>query len=293
MKAKRFAVLLVLLMLMTALTLSLIVFAAPTNGEAALTDETILFTETQDITVEQPAATSVKPTVPTKAPVAATAAKPDAAPTEKPTSAPLSPDALTPDGQATVLDYYKFETDEKQFYTITTPAGNVFYLVVDGARGSENVYFLNAVTEADLMALAAKNDRIDLTAASSAQKCTCTEKCESGKANAACLVCKKDISKCIGSGKASTSDEAHTGSGEKPDKGDGDNKMMYIIIISAFVLIIGIGIYSKIIKPKKQGSSFDDDDESEDEYVNPGGEYGDEHYGSPDYLPEDDYEDDE
>ena len=31
MKAKRFAVLLVLLMLMTALTLSLIVFAAPTN----------------------------------------------------------------------------------------------------------------------------------------------------------------------------------------------------------------------------------------------------------------------
>ena len=285
MKAKRFAVLLVLLMLMTALTLSLIVFAAPTNGEAALTDETILFTETQDIPVKQPAVTSVEPTVTIKAPVAA--------PTAEPTSAPLSPDALTPDGQATVLDYYKFETDEKQFYTIATPAGNVFYLVVDGARGSENVYFLNAVTEADLMALAGKNDRIDLTATSSAQKCTCTEKCESGKANAACPVCKKDISKCIGSGKASTSDEAHTGSGETPDKGDGDNKMMYIIIISAFVLIIGIGIYSKIIKPKKQGSSFDDDDEFEDGYVNPGGEYGDEHYGSPDYLPEDDYEDEE
>ena len=285
MKAKRFAVLLVLLMLMTALTLSLIVFAAPTEGKPALTDETILFTETQDIPVKQPAVTSVEATASIKAPVAA--------PTTEPTSAPLSPDALTPDGQATVLDYYKFETDEKQFYTIATPAGNVFYLVVDGARGSENVYFLNAVTEADLMALAAKNDRIDLTATSSAQKCTCTEKCESGKANAACPVCKKDISKCIGSGKASTSDEAHTGSGETPDKGDGDNKMMYIIIISAFVLIIGIGIYSKIIKPKKQGSSFDDDDEFEDEYVNPGGEYGDEHYGSPGYLPEDDYEDEE
>ena len=285
MKAKRFAVLLVLLMLMAALTLSLIVFAAPTEGKPALTDETIFFTETQDIPVKQPAVTSVEPTASIKAPVAA--------PTTEPTSAPLSPDALTPDGQATVLDYYKFETDEKHFYTITTPAGNVFYLVVDGARGSENVYFLNAVTEADLMALAAKNDRIDLTATSSAQKCTCIEKCESGKANAACPVCKKDISKCIGSGKASTSDEAHTGSGETPDKGDGDNKMMYIIIISAFVLIIGIGIYSKIIKPKKQESSFDDDDESEDGYVNPGGEYGDEHYGSPDYLSEDDYEDEE
>ena len=38
--------------------------------------------------------------------------------------------------------------------SITTPDESVFYLVIDRQRGSENVYFLNAVTLADLAALA-------------------------------------------------------------------------------------------------------------------------------------------
>ena len=37
-----------------------------------------------------------------------------------------------------------------------TPDENVFYLIIDKQRDSENVYFLNAVTESDLMALAQK-----------------------------------------------------------------------------------------------------------------------------------------
>lgn len=44
----------------------------------------------------------------------------------------------------------------KEFYTIMTPDENVFYLIIDKQRDSENVYFLNAVTESDLMALAQK-----------------------------------------------------------------------------------------------------------------------------------------
>ena len=44
--------------------------------------------------------------------------------------------------------------DGKEFFTITTPNENIFYLVIDRQRSGENVYFLNAVTEADLMALA-------------------------------------------------------------------------------------------------------------------------------------------
>lgn len=46
------------------------------------------------------------------------------------------------------------DADGKEFFTITTPAENVFYLVIDRQRETENVYFLNAVTEADLLALA-------------------------------------------------------------------------------------------------------------------------------------------
>lgn len=40
------------------------------------------------------------------------------------------------------------------FDTIITENENVFYLVIDKQRDTENVYFLNAVTESDLMALA-------------------------------------------------------------------------------------------------------------------------------------------
>ena len=60
---------------------------------------------------------------------------------------------FTPDGTGTVIDN---ATDEegKEFYTIMTPSENVFYLVIDRQRSTENVYFLNAVTEADLLALA-------------------------------------------------------------------------------------------------------------------------------------------
>lgn len=63
---------------------------------------------------------------------------------------------FTPDGSATVADNASDEQG-KEFYTIMTPDENVFYLIIDKQRDSENVYFLNAVTESDLMALAQKD----------------------------------------------------------------------------------------------------------------------------------------
>ena len=59
--------------------------------------------------------------------------------------------AFTPEGTGTVLDSATGQEDDKQFYTITTADGNVFYLIIDGKRDSENVYFLNGVTEEDLL----------------------------------------------------------------------------------------------------------------------------------------------
>jgi len=41
-----------------------------------------------------------------------------------------------------------------EFFTVTTENGSDFFLVVDRQRTSNNVYLLNTVTEADLMALA-------------------------------------------------------------------------------------------------------------------------------------------
>ncbi len=70
----------------------------------------------------------------------------------EPTTTP-EPNPLTPDGTGTVVDNATDE-DGKEFFTITTADESVFYLVIDRQKSTENVYFLNAVTVADLMALA-------------------------------------------------------------------------------------------------------------------------------------------
>ena len=76
----------------------------------------------------------------------------EAAPAEsKPEEKASNP--FTPKGTGTVVDEATDE-DGKEFFTITTPSENVFYLVIDRQRTEENVYFLNAVTEKDLLALA-------------------------------------------------------------------------------------------------------------------------------------------
>jgi hypothetical protein len=72
-----------------------------------------------------------------------------------PPEPPKEANPFTPDGQAEVMDQAD-EGDGKIFYTFTTPEGNVFYLVIDRERDSDNVYFLNAVTENDLYAIAEK-----------------------------------------------------------------------------------------------------------------------------------------
>ena len=60
---------------------------------------------------------------------------------------------FTPDGTGTVVDNATDE-DGKEFFTITTPSENVFYLVIDrNAKGQQTVHFMNLVDEADLLSL--------------------------------------------------------------------------------------------------------------------------------------------
>lgn len=57
-----------------------------------------------------------------------------------------------PSGTGTVKEVYTDE-DGRKFYTVQTPAGNTFYLIIDFTQQTENVYFLDAVAEKDLLAL--------------------------------------------------------------------------------------------------------------------------------------------
>lgn len=68
---------------------------------------------------------------------------------------------LTPDGNLTLVDDIKSnDENSKQFMTVTTKNGNIFYIIVDrSAQGTNTVHFLNQVDERDLMDLLSEEDK--------------------------------------------------------------------------------------------------------------------------------------
>lgn len=182
--------------------------------------------------------------------------KPSASATTDP-EAETEAKPLTPDGQATVTDDVTDE-DGKEFYTFTTPNDNVFYLVIDKQRDSENVYFLNAVTEDDLMALAAQEDsKGSESAMPEVPVCDCKDKCEAGAVNTACPVCKDNLKMCTG--KAAENPDTEGTEPEKPEKGSNSGTMIFVLL--AIAAVGGAGYYFKIYKPKHDLDDAEDLDD--------------------------------
>lgn len=203
---------------------------------------------------------------------------------EETESASAIPDgAFTPEDTSTVLDTATGADGDKQFYTITTEDGNVFYLIIDGKRDGNNVYFLNGVTEADLMALAEKSEDT-MSAIPAEDVCTCTEKCAAGEVDTACPVCKNDLKGCAGKEKPAETEEPAQAEQPKKDKGSAGT---IIFIIIALLAAGGVGYYVKIVRPKQQAEDEEDfEDDGYGEGFDP-----DEAYGGTEYLSEDDFED--
>jgi hypothetical protein len=80
--------------------------------------------------------------------------------------------ALTPDGNAALVDDFG---GNKQLITVTTKAGNYFYILIDRANEDKEtaVHFLNQVDEADLMGLMEDGQ----TEKEPPAVCNCTKKC--------------------------------------------------------------------------------------------------------------------
>ena len=130
--------------------------------------------------------------------------------TEEPATGGMEPEGqpLTPEGNATLVDDYY---GDKQLITVTTKAGNYFYILIDRANEDKEtaVHFLNQVDEADLLALMEDGEVQETPAV-----CTCTEKCQAGAVNTACPVCAVNMSECAGES-AGGGAGARTGAGER------------------------------------------------------------------------------
>ena len=193
--------------------------------------------------------------------------------TTEPVAEPTLPSlgGLTPDGNLALIDdilggaYYSSEEvgdSQMQFVTVESKNGNTFYLVINHATG--DVYFLNLVDEADLLALL-EDEGYEV-------ECDCTEKCQPGEVVTSCPVCRTDLNECAGAEPEPTPEptEAPVTEPETGESGGFNAALLPILLI--VVLGAGGAYYFLKVRKRKPDTSgatdlddyaFPDDDEDE------------------------------
>ena len=179
---------------------------------------------------------------------------------------------FTPTGNLSLIDdilqtevYATEDTElqEKQFITLQSKSGNYFYLVIDRTGDTENVYFMNLVDEADLMALIEEDENGEATPV-----CSCKDKCAVGAINTSCEICRTNMSECVGvEPKPDVEPTEPTEPVEEPEPEPDGNPMMVLLILA---LLGGGGAFAYIKffknKPKTKGNAdLDDYDYGDDE----------------------------
>ena len=193
--------------------------------------------------------------------------------TTEPVAEPTLPNlgGLTPDGNLALIDdilggvYYSSEDvgdSQMQFVTVESKNGNTFYLVIDHATG--DVYFLNLVDEADLLALL-EDEGYEV-------ECDCAEKCQPGEVDTSCPVCRTDLSECTGEKPEPTPEPTEAPVAEPQKDSSSFNAAALLPIALIAVLGAGGAYYFLKVRKRKPDTSgatdlddyaFPDDDEDE------------------------------
>jgi len=115
----------------------------------------------------------------------------------------------------------------KQFLTIQTKSGGTFFLVLDYSGTTDNVYMLTMVDEADLA------EFVD-------------EKSE------------KELPAVVIPEKEETVSAEEKADSPSEDKGHGDQKPIFVIVLLAIGILVGC-YYFKVVKPKKEEEEVEDE----------------------------------
>lgn len=153
-------------------------------------------------------------------------------PATEPATEAVSYTPFLVEGNLTVDDNVT-SADNKEFYTVHSKNGNEFFIVVDKANDSNNVYFLNAVDEQDLLSLVDEYQNIYITTEATTMVTTETHT------------------------EATSISELETETNNKSKEGS---------IIPIFIIGGIIGGVIGCFKLKKKNNHDDDPDDSEDSY---------------------------
>jgi len=162
---------------------------------------------------------------------------------EQETEEPEEPVAFTPDGNAQLVDEATDE-DEKLFYTFVTKNDNYFYLVIDKARDTDNVYMLNLIDEQDLMALIAE------------QECNDTTATDTGKENEVTLKPEAGVT-VTPEPEEPSADAEPTPEEPKTQNNSGTSILLVLLVLGGGGA--GVFYYLKIVKGKKENFNLEDD----------------------------------
>ena len=133
---------------------------------------------------------------------------------------------------------------------------------------SQNVYFLNMVDEADLLALLETGEEPE----PEPEVCTCADKCYAGHVDTTCPICAKDMTRCVGQ-EPEPEPEPEPEMPEEPQQQNNTGALLGIVLILA--LGGGAAYYFLKVKggkskPKTRGDTDLDDYDygaDDDEYA--------------------------
>ena len=177
------------------------------------------------------------------------------------------------DGNLITRDLLFDKNTNKQFITVQTRNGEIFYIIIDYDKPTDEdgdqyeTYFLNMVDEADIQAL--------LEEAGFVATCSCPDKCAVGAVNTSCEICKKNMTECVGTEKIPETVPTDPTEPSEPVEEPEETNPSAILAVVVLVAVAGgaVFFFLKNKKPdaKTKGkTNLDDYDygvDDEDEYA--------------------------
>ena len=137
----------------------------------------------------------------------------------------------------------RIKSDSRQFITFKTKDEKMFYLIIDHDKEQDNVKLLTDVKESDLESLVKEKDKTSVVKQDEVQV---------------------NLDK--------SNETVKQGEVKKEEPKTKSSLGTYIILGGVILLVIGVGYYFKIVKPKKDKEKYNEEEEEDDFFSENGDE---------------------